>query len=81
MGDLTQTEATKRKAWDRRCHLCGDKVWALWVEEIRHDCEEGAAHVTQCKRAMVKARQHAEIIKAGGLEKWVNANPGKEVAL
>ena len=71
----------ERSTWDRRCHLCGEMVWVLWTQEVRHDCVEDATAVNQCKYAMAKARQRAEIVKAGGLNAWSLQNPDAELIL
>lgn len=76
-----EQRAAIRKGWDRRCHMCGEKVWIIWVSEPRSDCVEGAQTVTGCKYAMSKGAQRAEIAKAGGLENWSRQNPAAELII
>jgi len=51
-------------AWDRRCHVCWDRIYALWVDEGEpQTCPWGHTRATDCANAMAGARNSAKIIK------------------
>ena len=51
--------------WDRRCHVCWNRVYALWIDEGQpQTCPFGHTKAHECPDAMAAAHNSAMMIKA-----------------
>lgn len=62
---MTGAQETKpTPEWDRCCHVCWNRVYAIWLEEPRSDCPFGGhTNPHECPDAMTAARNAASFIK------------------
>ena len=49
--------------WDRCCHVCWNRVYALWAEAPRSDCPWGATVAHSCADALARAQTKATMLK------------------
>ena len=50
--------------WDRRCHVCWNRVYVLYVDAPRSDCPWGHTKAHECPDALAASRNTASFIKA-----------------